>query len=166
MTARSPKPKSEKRQRTDRLFVRLTPEEKAAFLNRADKAGMASAAFARAVLAGDAGPRAQRRIPADGQALRQIIGHLGKTGSNLNQIARYLHTGGSAEVVLQDIRFALAEQARIRDMLYAALGKDPDHAKPAPLQPPPAAHKAASVSPRMMSTPPPRAESAPPPPDP
>lgn len=122
--------KSEKRQRTDRLFVRLTPHEKAAFLARADKAGMASAAFARAVLTGEAGPRAQRRVPADAQAMRQVLGHLGKTGSNLNQIARYLHTGGSADVVLTDIRAALSDLACIRRLIYEALGKDPDDARP------------------------------------
>ena len=131
--------KSEKRQRTDRLFVRLTPEEKAAFLARADKSGMASGAFARAALTGSAGPRAQKKVPADAVALRQVLGQLGKVGSNLNQTARYLHTGGSPTTVLPDIREALAENARIRDLLYAALGKVPDHAPPVdptPVNPP------------------------------
>jgi hypothetical protein len=127
----APKPaKSETRQRTDRLFVRLTPEEKAIFLGRADKAGLTAAAFLRAAAIGNAGPRAQKKVPADAQALREMIGHLGKIGSNLNQIARYLHTGGSAEVVLSDIRNVLADHARIRDRLYEALGKTPDHAPP------------------------------------
>lgn len=141
---RSPRAtKSEKRQRTDRLFVRLTPEEKAAFLDRADKAGMASAAFARAVLSGSAGPRAQRRIPVHAQTLRQVLGHLGKTGSNLNQIARYLHTGGSADVVMPDIQAALSDLARIRGLIYDALGKPPDDAPPID----PAAPSGASVIP-------------------
>lgn len=134
---RSPKAlKSEKRQRTDRLFVRLTPEEKAAFLARADKSGMASGAFARALLSGAAGPRAQKKVPGDAVAVRQVLGHLGKIGSNLNQIARYLHTGGTPATVLPDIREALAENARIRDLLYAALGKAPDHAPPVDPNPP------------------------------
>lgn len=137
-TPRQPRPKSEARQRTDRLFVRLTPEEKAIFLGRADKAGLTAAAFLRAAALGNAGPRAQKRVPADAQALREMIGHLGKIGSNLNQIARYLHTGGSAEVVLGDIRDVLADHARIRDRLYEALGKVPDHARPSdPTQTPP-----------------------------
>ncbi len=129
-TPRQPRPKSEARQRTDRLFVRLTPEEKAIFLGRADKAGLTAAAFLRAAAIGNAGPRAQKKVPADAQALREMIGHLGKIGSNLNQIARYLHTGGNAEVVLSDIRDVLADHARIRDRLYEALGKTPDHAPP------------------------------------
>lgn len=133
MTERPPKPnrpKSEKRQRTETIYTRLSPAEKAVFLARADKAGMASAAFLRAAAIGDAGPRAQKRVPADAAALRQILGHIGKTSSNLNQIARYLHTGGEAQTVLPDVRQALTELARIRGLIYDALGKEPDAAAP------------------------------------
>lgn len=133
--------KSEARQRSELVFARLTAEEKALFLARADKAGLAAAAFLRAAALGDAGPRAQKKVPADAQALRELIGHLGKIGGNLNQIARYLHTGGSAAVVLQDIRDVLADHARIRDRLYEALGKTPDRAPPAALDPPAPASK-------------------------
>ena len=59
----TPRNKSEKRQRTETLYARVTPEEKAAVIDRADKAGMAVAAFMRAVALGNAGPRAQRRPP-------------------------------------------------------------------------------------------------------
>ncbi len=143
MTDDAPKrSKSEKRQRTESIYARVTPAEKAAFLARADKSGMATAAFARAALIGDAGPRAQRRIPADAAALRQVLGHLGKTGGNLNQIARYLHTGGDTHTVLPDIQEALADLARIRGLIYDALGKEPDGAAPVtpstPTVPPPA----------------------------
>ena len=129
--------KSEKRQRTEAVYARLSPAEKAVFLARADRAGMAAAAFLRAAAIGDAGPRAQKRVPADAQALRQILGHIGKTGSNLNQISRYLHTGGSADTVLPDIRAALADLARLRGLIYDALGKEPDAAAPVMPSPPP-----------------------------
>lgn len=133
--------KSEKRQRTATIYTRLTPDEKTAFLARADRAGMAAAAFARAALIGEAGPRAQRRMPADAAALRQMLGHLGKTGSNLNQIARYLHTGGETQTVLPDIQEALADLAHLRRLIYGALGKEPDDAPatsvPSPPSPPP-----------------------------
>lgn len=129
--------KSEKRQRTATIYARVTPAEKTAFLARADRAGMAAAAFARAALIGEAGPRAQRRMPADAAALRQMLGHLGKTGSNLNQIARYLHTGGEAQTVLPDIQEALADLARLRRLIYGALGKEPDDASAASISPPP-----------------------------
>lgn len=129
--------KSEKRQRVRQVKTRMTEAEHAVFLARADKAGMASAAFLRAAAIGDAGPRAQKRVPADASVLRQVLGHIGKTGSNLNQISRYLHTGGEAQTVLPDIREALADLALIRGLIYDALGKEPDAAAPVlPSHPP------------------------------
>lgn len=144
---RADKRQSEKRQRTRQVKTRLTDAEHAMFLARANKAGLASAAFLRAAALGDAGPRAQRRLPVDSAALRQVLGHLGKTGSNLNQIARYLNTGGGAETVLPDIREALEDFARIRSLIYDALGREPDGAPAASVaaqaapEPPPAASK-------------------------
>lgn len=145
--------KSEKRQRTDTIYARVTPAEKAALLSRADKAGMTAAAFTRAALIGEAGPRAQRRMPADATALRQVLGHLGKTGSNLNQIARYLHTGGDTHTVLPDIQEALGDLARLRSLIYDVLGKEPDDAPaasmpsaPSPPPEPPAAPVKAAPS--------------------
>lgn len=129
--------KSESRQRTRQVKTRMTEAEYAAFIARADKVGLASAAFLRAAAIGDAGPRAQKRVPADAAALRQILGHIGKTSSNLNQISRYLHTGGEAQTVLPDIRAALVEFARIRGLIYEALGKEPDAAAPVMPSPPP-----------------------------
>lgn len=159
MTQPPPKPKSEKRQRTRQVKTRMTEAEHAAFLARADKAGLAAAAFLRAVALKDPGPRAQRRVPADAQAMRQVLGHLGKTGSNLNQIARYLHTGGMPETVLPDIRESLADLARIRGLIYDALGKDPDHARAVDLAPP-----ADQASPSgRKSVPPPTGKTVPPP---
>lgn len=134
---KSARRKSEKRQRTETLYARLSPAEKAVFLARADRAGMTSAAFLRAAAIGNAGPRAQKRVPADAAALRQVLGHIGKTGSNLNQISRYPHTGGEAQTVLPDIKEALADLVRIRGLIYDALGKEPDAAAPVmPSSPP------------------------------
>ena len=147
MTTPPPKPKSEKRQRIRQVKTRMTDAEHAAFLARADKAGLAAAAFLRAAAIGESGPRAQRRVPVDSAALRQVLGHLGKAGSNLNQIARYLNTGGGVETVLPDIREALEDFARIRSLIYDALGKEPDSAPAASVaaqaapEPPPAASK-------------------------
>lgn len=132
---------SDKRQRDAQIKFRCTADEFAAVAGRADKAGMSLASFARAAILGTPGPRARRRVPADAQALREVLGHLGKVGSNLNQIARYLHTGGDPQTVLPDIRAALTEQARIRDLIYEALGKTPDHAPPARALPPQASSK-------------------------
>src|SRR5437773_2496391 len=96
---------SDKRQRPRQSLIRWTDEEFALLTARADKAGFAVAAFLRAAGLGDAGPRAQRRPPADHKALRQILGHLGQIGNNLNQIARALNTGEA--VSPQELKDAL-----------------------------------------------------------
>jgi predicted TIM-barrel fold metal-dependent hydrolase len=90
---------SDKRRRIRQSLVRWTDEEFNAIAAKADKAGLAVAAFMRAASLGDAGPRAQRRPPADHVALRQILGHIGRIGNNLNLTAHSnttpLHEGGS-----------------------------------------------------------------------
>lgn len=135
VTPRPLRRKSEQRQRTRLAKTRLTDAEYALYLDRADKAGMPAAAFLRAAALGDAGPRAQRRVPANAQMLRQVLGHLGKVGSNLNQIARSLNRGRPDDMD-EALMAALTDYARMRDMLYDALGKDPDHAPPAVISPP------------------------------
>ena len=40
-------------------------------------------------------PTRQKRIPFDIELLRQILGQLGKVGSNLNQIARFINSTDS-----------------------------------------------------------------------
>lgn len=112
---------SEKRQRNGPpIVVRCTQEERAAITANADRAGLSNAAFLRAAALGDAGPRAQRRPPADHQALRQILGHLGKIGSNINQIARKLNA--DEQVTVPELRKALAAYLELRNMIFDALG--------------------------------------------
>lgn len=116
------------RKRTKQCLVRFTEEEYAAIEGKADKAGIASAAFLRAAALGDPGPRAQRRPPADHQALRRILGELGRVGNNLNQIAHRLNAGERAH--MPDLAQALAAYLEIRNAIFDALGMKPkdDHA--------------------------------------
>jgi Bacterial mobilisation protein (MobC) len=114
---------SDKRQRPSQSLVRWTNEEFARVAAKADKAGLAMAAFIRAATLGDAGPRAQRRPPADHKALRQILGQLGRIGNNINQIARALNTGGqTSSAELKEARRACQD---MRKALLEALGKNP-----------------------------------------
>ena len=114
---------SDKRQRPSQSLVRWTNEEFARVAAKADKAGLAMAAFIRAATLGDAGPRAQRRPPADHKALRQILGELGRVGNNLNQIARSLN---ALELIsLPELKDALHAYIEIRDAIFEALGKKP-----------------------------------------
>lgn len=117
---------SEKRQRTMQVKVRLTPDEFTQLAERSDKAGMTAGAYLRAAGLGTAGARAQRRLPVDAMLLRQVLGHLGRVGSNLNQIARRLNEGAAAGLLLPELREALADFGHMRAALYRALGKAPD----------------------------------------
>lgn len=114
---------SDKRRRLRQSLVRWTDEEFNAIAAKADKAGLAIAAFMRAAALGDTGPRAQRRPPADHVALRQILGQIGRMGSNLNQIARALNAGEQAR--LPELKEVLRACLHIRDAIFEALGKKP-----------------------------------------
>ena len=114
---------SENRQRDKVLRIRCLQEEFKAIVAKADKAGFSTGAFARAALLGDAGPRAQRRRPADYKALLKIHGQLGRIGGNVNQIARATHSGDEASSAeLNGIRRACED---MRAALYEALGRNP-----------------------------------------
>ena len=115
--------KSDKRQRTETLFARVTPEEKSAFVARADRAGMASAAFMRALALGDAGPRARRRRPIEHLALVQALAALNRVGNNLNQIAR--NTNRGMDIDVPQLRDALHQYHQVIAAIYEALGMEP-----------------------------------------
>ena len=68
---------SDKRRRSHQSLIRWTDDEFTRITDKADKSGLAVAAFMRAAALGSPGPRAQRRPPADHKALRQILGELG-----------------------------------------------------------------------------------------
>ena len=116
---------SDKRQRSHQSLIRWTDEEFASISEKADKAGMAVAAFMRAVALGNPGPRAQRRPPADHKALRQILGEIGRVGNNINQIARALNSGDPPN--MPELREALHAYLEIRDRIFEALGKNNGH---------------------------------------
>jgi len=116
---------SETRQRGKIQPVRCTADEFNAIATKADEAGLSIAAYFRAAALGDAGPRAQRRLPADHRLLRQILGHLGRVGNNLNQIARQLNSGEEPHTQMPELHEALNDYMRLRDTIFEALGKTP-----------------------------------------
>jgi hypothetical protein len=124
---------SDKRQRPHTVACRLSDDEREVLRANANKAGLAVGAFLRAVGTGNAGPRAQRRPPADHLALRQILGNLGRIGNNINQIARALNAGAQAHI--PELPQALAALLEIRDAIFAALGMTPS-SPPATTKPP------------------------------
>lgn len=113
---------TEKRQRNKRSTPRFTDEEFNRIAAKADNAGLGFAAYLRAsALDGDAGPRAQRRPPADHKALRELLGHVGRIGNNINQIARTLNSGDAVDP--GELREALHAYLEIRNAILDALGK-------------------------------------------
>lgn len=115
---------TEKRQRNRRSTPRFTEDEFNRIAAKADNAGLGFAAYLRAsALDGDAGPRAQRRPPADHKTLRQILGEIGRIGNNINQLARARNSGD--EVSRSDIAEGIRACLEIRNAIYEALGKNP-----------------------------------------
>ncbi len=114
---------SDKRRRIRQSLVRWTEEEFNAISAKADKAGLAVAAFMRAAALGDAGPRAQRRPPADHVALQQGLGQLGRAGNNLNQIARAFNVGKLP--CPPELKDALVACRQACSRICEALGKKP-----------------------------------------
>ena len=104
------------------VTLRLTPEEHERLTATAEGLGVSKAGYVKSQVFGRPIPKTSRRpkaIPAD---LRQILGLLGKLGSNANQIARARNVGAvtdrDAAQTLQAIR---AELEAMRALLMAAL---------------------------------------------
>lgn len=133
----TPRKKSEARQRQRQIKIRCTAEEFNLAASRAAQSGLSTAAYARATMLGDAGPRSKTRLPVDAQLLRQVLAQHGRYGNNMNQIAYVLNAEGSHKVLEADFRMALKEWAEIRDTILAALGRAP-HGPATPGGPQPA----------------------------
>jgi hypothetical protein len=119
---------TDKRLRAHTITVRLSDDERDKLSNLSSRSGLAIGAFMRAAAFGDSGPRAQRRPPADHVALRQILGHCGRIGNNVNQIAKHLNAGGQANI--RELKEALAAFLDIRTAILDALGMKTAKASP------------------------------------
>lgn len=124
--APSRRPKSEKRQRTKLTAHRWFEDEFNKAAARATAAGLSFGAYIRFLATGEAGDRAQRRLPVDAEKLRRAEVLLSKGGTNLNQIAKNGNSGFPVE--LPELRLALKQWAEARDLLMEAMGKIPPSA--------------------------------------
>ncbi|HUA76338.1 MAG TPA: plasmid mobilization relaxosome protein MobC [Acetobacteraceae bacterium] len=113
---------SERRARTDHLTVRLTPEERAAIDEMADRAGLAAGSYVRQAVFGAPRPRQVRRPPVERRELARLLGQLGHIGGNLNQIAKAANSGDGIDRI--DLSEAVAGLAVVRDAILQALGRD------------------------------------------
>jgi hypothetical protein len=112
---------SETRQRHHVARLRLTDAEQVELAARAERAGLTVGAYLRQQALGGSGPRARRRPHADAALLLDVLGQVGRIGSNVNQLARAANAGGwpsasAMEDAAQDVIVAC-------DAIMQALGK-------------------------------------------
>lgn len=105
------------------IHLRCTDHERAGIKAVSEDAGFSVGAFLRLLALGTAGPRAVRRPPAERAELARILAQLGKIGSNVNQIAKAIHTtrnlpSWSELAVMRD------DIGQMRAALMKALGYD------------------------------------------
>jgi HicB family len=100
--------------------TRVTPELRSKVEAQAAAAGLSLNAFIRARLDGSPGPRSRRTPGADTVVLAKLLAGLGKSGSNLNQIAYQLNCGEPVEP--SDLAEAIAEHRAAAAAIMRALG--------------------------------------------
>ena len=109
--------------RVKAVRVRLSAPERAALEAAADAAGLTLSGYVRRVVLDAPALRKARRPPVEKTELARLVAHIGKVGSNLNQLAHV----GNAGAVVDGVALAaeLAELANVRAAIRAALGRDP-----------------------------------------
>jgi Bacterial mobilisation protein (MobC) len=105
------------------IHVRCTEHERAAIKAVAEQADLSVGAFLRALALGDAGPRAVRKPPVERAELVRLLGAIGKVGSNINQIARAIHTTNNLPS-WSELAVMQADIETMRVALMRALGRD------------------------------------------
>lgn len=111
---------SETRQRGINLTIRLSQAERDELEADAAAAGMTLGSFVRWKLSQGQAPRSVRRPPAELEVLRQLLGQLGKCGSNLNQIAHKMNMDLSVSPRALD--HAMRDVRGMRDAVLLSLG--------------------------------------------
>lgn len=96
------------------MIVRLTKDEDVAIGRAADAAGATKSEYVRA-RALQHPPRHNAPATGERRDLLEILGQLGKIGSNINQIAHHLNSGFEPEA--QALHYALADIAAIGTLL-------------------------------------------------
>ena len=104
------------------IAVRCTAQERAAITEAAAKSGLAVGAYLRATALGSPGPRAVRRPPIERTELARLLGHLGKVGSNINQLAYGYNRSGTLPGFPEMLAIR-REVGEMRDALIKALGR-------------------------------------------
>ena len=108
--------------KTSFISVRCTAKERSQIDETARQRGLSIGAYLRALALGSAGPRAVRRPPIERKELARLLGHLGKVGSNLNQLAHAFNRDAKVPG-LAELKAIRRYAEELRDALMEALGR-------------------------------------------
>ena len=104
--------------REHRVTIRLTDIEFSIIENAAEQAEMSISEYMRTQTM-EGNVTARFEIVADVDEIKKLIGEFGKTGSNLNQIARYFNQGG---IISSEMRNEIRKSLRdIYEMKYKVM---------------------------------------------
>ena len=108
--------------REHRVTIRLTDTEFSIIENTAEQADMTISEYMRKqIMEGQVNTKFE--IVADVKEIKKLIGELGKIGSNLNQIARYLNEYGVPYNALSgEVRAAIADLATLKYEVLKKVG--------------------------------------------
>ena len=104
-----------------RIAVRLTDDQLVELDTKAAAAGLKVGGYLRTLALGSAGPRSLKRPHVEREMLAQVLGGLGKLGSNANQIAKAFNSTGRIPTP-QELIAIEANIAAMRTALMGALG--------------------------------------------
>ena len=114
---------SEQRQKNRIANFRVTLEEYRQIEMNATHAGLTAGSYMRSRALAAPTTRAMRRPVVEKVILSKLVAELGRSGSNLNQIARALNSDET--VVLDHIQAALKEHRQILAAVIETLGRQP-----------------------------------------
>ncbi len=104
------------------VAVRCTETEHTKMTEAAQRAGLSVGALLRALACDGPGLRAARRPPIERQELARLLGHIGKLGSNVNQLA-YAANAFNDMPSARELEAIGLEVREMRDAVMKALGR-------------------------------------------
>ena len=111
---------SENRQRGGQIAFRVTDEERAIIEAAADAEELTVGSFVRAKILKKVVTKPTFRPSLDREILGRALGMLGKVGSNINQIAKHMNSGGHTPAA--EILKALNDFAILKEQILKAIG--------------------------------------------
>jgi hypothetical protein len=113
----------EERRRVHKVDTRWTAIEHACLAAAAQAAGLTKGGYVRALALGCPGPRSQRAPSVDARALAEATAALNKVGSNLNQMARVLNSGG-ANLTTKECFAAMRDVRAVLGSILSLVGRE------------------------------------------